>query len=232
MPDTDLLMVPGLLCTEALFGPQIGALRSDVKVTVADHRRADSMAAIAAQVLADAPDRFALCGLSMGGYIALEILRQQPARVTRLALLDASATPETPKARDRRLSMMAYVAEGRFMDVAETFWPLFVHASRLNEADLKARVKAMVSATGPDAYLRQQTAILTREDYRPTLPAVACPALVLCGEQDRLTPVAESQILADGIAGSKLVVLPDCGHLSTLEKPEAVTAALRQWLTA
>jgi pimeloyl-ACP methyl ester carboxylesterase len=226
-----VLLVPGLNCSARLYAEQIPALWRFGPVTVADHTRDDSMDAIAARILAAAPPHFALAGLSMGGYIALTMLRHAPERVRRLALLDTSARPETPEQTERRKPQIALAQAGRFAEVPALQFPIFVHHSRQNDDALRARVRAMAEETGPEAFLRQQQAIMTRPDMRPLLALIDCPTLVLVGDGDELTPPALSQEIAAGIAGSRLVVVPDCGHLSTMERPEAVNRALIEWMT-
>jgi pimeloyl-ACP methyl ester carboxylesterase len=227
-----VLLVPGLNCSARLYAEQIPALWRFGPVTIADHTRDDSMDAIAARILAAAPPRFALAGLSMGGYIALTILRQAPERVRRLALLDTSARPETPEQSARRKPQIALAQMGRFAEVPALQFPLFVHRNRQNDDALRARVRAMAEETGAEAFLRQQNAIMTRPDVRPLLGTIRCPTLVLVGDGDELTPPALAQEIAAGIAGSRLVVIPDCGHLSTMEQPDAVNRALAEWMTA
>ena len=225
-----VVMISGLLASARHYADQIPALWRFGPVTVADHTRDDSMAAIAGRILADAPPAFALVGLSMGGYISLEIMRQAPGRVLKLALLDTSARPDRPDQTERRRAQMEVAREGRLEDVADQQYPLLVDRSRRDDAGLQKIVKTMAVDVGAKAFNRQQMAIIGRADSRPSLAAIACPTLVLVGEGDQLIPMEHSQELADGIAGSNLVVVPDCGHLSTLEQPEAVTAALVDWI--
>jgi pimeloyl-ACP methyl ester carboxylesterase len=226
-----VLLVPGLCCSARLYADQIPALWRFGPVQVADHTRDDNMAAIAAGILNDAPPCFALVGLSMGGYIALTIQQQAPERVQRLALLDTSARPETPEQTARRRPQMALAEAGRFAEVSALQFPVFVHRNRHGDETLKERVRLMAEETGAQAFLRQQRAIMTRPDARPLLPSIKCPTLVLVGDGDELTPPLLSEEIAAGITGSRLVVVPDCGHLSTMERPEAVTKALTDWMT-
>ena len=225
-----VLLVPGLCCSARLYADQVPALWRFGPVQVADHTRDDSMAAIAAGILNDAPPRFALAGLSMGGYIALTILQQAPERVERLALLDTSARPETPEQTARRRPQIALAEGGRFAEVSALQFPIFVHRNRHGDEALKQRVRIMAEETGAEAFLRQQRAIMTRPDARPLLPSIKCPTLVLVGDGDELTPPPLSQEIAAGIAGSRLVVVPDCGHLSTMERPDEVNRALTEWM--
>ena len=231
--DTPLptLLVPGLATTARLYQEQIPVLWQFGPVMVADHRRDDSIAAIARRILDHAPPRFSLLGLSMGGYIAFELLRQAPQRVARLALLDTSARPDATVQSARRREMIELTRSGRFGEIADLSYPLLVHPDRLGDQALLELLRSMAQETGAEAYIRQQTAIMNRCDSRPHLAAIACPTLVLVGDADQLTPPALSQEIAAGIAGAQLTVLPSSGHLSTLEQPQRVSAALVQWLS-
>lgn len=227
-----LVLVPGLLCTRDLYAPQIAGLGDLVSCVAADHTTAPTMRDIAAHILTSAPSRFALCGLSMGGYIAFEIMRQAPDRVTRLALLDTNATAD-PLDRAAFRRGLAEEAHGSGFDaVMAKLTPLFLNARHQRDERLVETVRRMATDTGAVAFARQQEAIITRPDSRPTLPAIRCPTLVLVGRDDVLTPVAAHQEIAAGINGSRLEVIEDCGHLATLEQPERVTAALREWLAS
>jgi len=228
--DLPIVLVPGLNCSARLYAEQVPALWDFGPVTIADHRRDDNVAAIAARILATAPPRFALVGLSMGGYIAFAIARQAPERVARLALLDTSARPDMPEQSERRRGMIALAEGGRFGEVPDLLFPVFVHRNRQGDAALRAIVRTMAEETGPDAFVRQQRAIMTRPDCRPQLASIRCPTLVLVGDGDELTPPMLSEEIAAGIAGARLVRVPDCGHLSTLEQPEPVNRALVTWL--
>jgi pimeloyl-ACP methyl ester carboxylesterase len=225
-----LVLVPGLLCSARLYAPQIAALWPLGQVTIADHRRDHDMAAIAAGILADAPPRFALAGLSMGGYIAFAMMRQAPERIARLALLDTSARPDTPEQKAGRDKSIAMAEAGQLNDIVEALTPRFVHPDHNNET-FQGVIRIMAQETGADAFVRQTKAIKAREDSRPFLAQIACPTLVLVGDSDVLTPPELAKEIAAGVRGSRLVVVPDCGHLSTIEKPDAVNRALSEWLT-
>jgi pimeloyl-ACP methyl ester carboxylesterase len=225
-----IMLVPGLLVTARLYAEQIPALWRMGPVTVADHTRDDSMAAIARRILADAPPQFALAGLSMGGYVAFEIVRQAPERVARLALLSTSAGLDPPEITERRRRQIALAQEGRFGDVADMQFRLLVHRSRLDDEGLQTLVRLMADETGAEAFVRQQTAIIGRADSRPDLARIACPTLVVVGDGDELIAPEHSAEIAGGIPGARLVTIAECGHLSTLERPAQVTAALAEWL--
>jgi pimeloyl-ACP methyl ester carboxylesterase len=227
-----LILLPGLLCTEALWGPQVEGLSDLAEISVADLTGADSMRGMAESVLAGAPERFALAGLSMGGYVAQEIMRIAPGRVERLALLDTSARADTAERREARLEQIRMAREGRFGEVVEgRFLPAMMNPANPFGPELRATVRAMCDAVGPEAFVRQQTAIMSRPDGRADLSRIACPTLVLCGRQDQPTPADLHEEMAAAIPGAKLVVIEDCGHLSTIERPDEVNAAMREWLT-
>jgi pimeloyl-ACP methyl ester carboxylesterase len=227
-----LILVPGLMCSARLYAAQVAALWSFGQVAVADHRRDADMAAIAAAILVDAPPRFALAGLSMGGYIAFAMMRLAPERIAKLALLDTSARPDTPEGKAGREKFIAMAAAGKLTDVVETLTPRFLHRSRHKDETLIRVIRDMAADTGAEAFIRQQKAIMSRADARPLLASIRCLTLVLVGEGDELTPPELAKEIAGGISGAKLTLVPECGHLSTIEKPEAVNAALAEWLSA
>ena len=227
-----LVLVPGLLCSARLYAPQIAALWPSGAITVANHRRDSTMAAIASSILADAPPRFALAGLSMGGYIAFAMLSLAPERILKLALLDTSARPDTAEQTIGRKNFIAMAEAGRLGEVVETLIPRFLHRDRSNDEALKQVVRDMAADTGMEAFVHQQKAIMGRADSRPLLTKIRCPTLVLVGEGDVLTPPELSKEICAGIPGARLIVVPDCGHLSTLEKPHNVNEALAGWLNA
>ena len=227
-----LLLLPGLLCDARLWAAQADALADIADIAIADMTRDDTVAGMVERALRDAPPEFALAGLSMGGYAALEFMRQAPERVTRLALLDTGARADTPEQTTRRRDLIALAERGQFRAVSPRLLPMFVHEARLADAPLVAEITPMAEAVGKDAFLRQQKAIMHRPDSRPGLASIRCPTLVLCGRDDVLTPPALSEEMAGSIPGAKLVLVDDCGHLSTMERPDAVNAAMRDWLQA
>ncbi len=225
-----LILLPGMPLDAALWEHQARHLAEVAEPAVGDLTGHDSVAALAAAVLASAPERFALAGLSMGGYVAFEILRQAPERVAKLALLDTSARPDTPEQTATRQDAVRLVGQGRLRQVVAAGMPRLVHPDRTGEAALVESVQAQAQRVGADGYIRQQTAIMNRPDSRPGLGGIACPTLVLCGRQDAITPPALHEEIAGGIPGARLALIEDCGHLSAMEQPQAVTALLRQWL--
>jgi pimeloyl-ACP methyl ester carboxylesterase len=227
-----IVLVPGLLCSARVYGPQIPALWQFGPIMIADHRRDAEMATIAARILADAPPRFALAGLSMGGYIAFAMLRHAPERIAKLALLDTSARPDTPEQSASREKFIAMAESGKLAEVVEILTQRFLHRSRHNDEALRRAVRDMATDTGAEAFVHQQKAIMSRLDSRPLLATIRCPTMVLVGDGDELVPPELSKEICAGISGARLVVVPGCGHLSTIEKPQAVNAALEEWLSA
>jgi pimeloyl-ACP methyl ester carboxylesterase len=227
-----VVLIPGLIATPRFYEPVVPALWRFGPVTIASHTRDDSVAAIARRILASAPPRFALAGHSMGGYIALEVMRQAGERVAKLALLDTAARADTPEQTERRRQQIAIAAGGKMQAIVDLQFPNLVHASRRGDPALRRACDLMAEETGAEAFVRQQNAIIGRPDSRPSLAAIRCPTLVLVGEQDAVTPPERSQEMAAAIPGARLVVVPDCGHMCALEQPERVTAELLAWLDA
>ena len=228
-----LVLIPGLLCDERLWRHEIEGLADLADpILVPDVTGQDSMQEMARAVLGAAPERFALAGLSMGGYVALEIMRQDPERVEALALLDTSARPDTPEQTKTRLALIKMAQDGRFDEAWRTLLPKIVHPDRTKDPEIVAAVEGMARSVGPEAFERQERAIIGRPDSRTDLRGISCPTLVLCGRDDALTPPPLHEELAAGIPGVSLRMVDRCGHLSTLERPEEVTQAMREWLGA
>ena len=227
----DLLMLPGLNCDARLWRDVVAGLGARARCLVADLRGPDSVAGMAAQALAGAPPRFALAGLSMGGYVAMEIMRLAPERVTRLALLDTSARADDAARTQARMTAIALVEQGKFGLVARTPQPGLLAPQHLGTA-LADDVADMAERAGARAYLGHQKAIMARIDSRPSLAAINVPTLVGVGEADGVTPPELAEEMARLIPGARLVVFPGCAHMSTMEAPDAVTAAMAEWLEA
>jgi pimeloyl-ACP methyl ester carboxylesterase len=230
MPRTPLVLLPGTLLDAELFGHQIAHLADVADVIVGDLANDDSIAGMARTVLAAAPLRFALAGLSLGGIVAFEIMRRAPERVSRLALLDTNPLPPRPEQLAAWAELGGLAEAGGLDQVVDRLLPgLFRPGWRADEGAVRA-VRTMAERIGPEAYGRQLRALAGRADNRPTLGTLACPTLVLVGRQDALTPVATHEEMAAAIPNAALVIVEQCGHLSTLEQPQAVTAALRYWM--
>lgn len=228
--DETLLLMPGLLCDGGLWAGQIAALGGRVRPVVADVASDDDLDAMAHRALDATPGRFALCGLSMGGYAALALLRIAPHRVTRLCLMDTSARPDTPAQSRRRRGLMALAARSRFRGVTPRLLPQLLHPDRLADATLCEAIVAMAERVGQAAFLRQQRAILRRPDSRPGLAGIGVSTLVVAGGGDTLTPPDLAEEMAERIPGAALRIIPDAGHLPPLETPAAVNELLKAWL--
>ena len=226
---TSLLLLPGLLCDAWLWRAQAQELADVANPIVADLTLDNTIAGMAERALSIAPDRFALAGLSMGGYVAFEIMRQAPERVERLALLDTSATPDNPARAAERRKGVTSIKYGRFTGVTQTLLRQLVHPSKL-DTPIGVGVRAMSDRVGGEAFLRQQNAIEHRVDSRPLLAGITVPTLVAVGDSDALTPPHHSRLMHELIAGSNLHVFQACGHLPPVEVPEETCAVLRRWL--
>ena len=228
--NTPLLLLPGLLCDDDLWSAEVAALAGDCDIVIADMTQDDTISGMASRAVARMPETFAVCGLSMGGYTSMEIMRQVPGRVTRLALFDTSPYADPPERIDIRKALIERVRDGDFEGVTGEHFKTFVHPSRHTDDALMGRIRASADNVGPDAYIRQQTAIMGRPDSTDALSKVTCPTLVLCGAEDVLTPPSVHDEMAGMIPGATLVKVPGSGHLPTIEKPDEVIRAMRDWL--
>ncbi len=236
MPDTQehsakqpLLLLPGLLNDTTLWQAQLHALADIAHCHVGDLTRHDTLQATAEAVLADAPPRFALAGFSLGGYIAQQILRIAPQRVTHLALLDTSFKPDSPERAAQRQAQQASVRmPGHFHGFGDKLMRSYIDASRLQDHALVDTVRGMTTRLGAEVFLRQSR--IERVDGTQVLGDWRGPALVLCGRNDAITPLPVSERMAALMPQATLVVIDDCGHLAPLEKPEQVSTAMRDWL--
>lgn len=227
-----LLLLPGLTNDERVWRSVKNALQETTQdIRVGDLRVGETMRDVAAHVLANAPDRFAVAGLSMGGYCALEMVRQAPQRVAGLALVDTSARPDAAEGKANREKQIER-ARTDYAGLVDELLPKWIHPSRLDDEGVAGVVRAMARDAGAEVFARQQRAIMSRADSRPLLPSIHCPAIVVCGRDDQLMPMEIHEELVRGIAGAKLHAVERCGHLAPLERPEAVADAMRSWLKA
>ncbi len=225
-----LFLLPGLLCDRSLWLHQIETLSQAYDVRVADFSSGDSIEAFADHVLENAPERFSVAGLSMGGYVVFELLRRVPQRINRAALIDTSPYADLPEHSDYRRALMQKAQESGMEEITQALLPRLIHPSRTEDEALVRQVDSMAHRIGVDGFLRQQTALLNRVDSFDDLSNITCSVLVMVGRQDALTPLKISQEMAAQIPDAKLVEIENCGHLSTMEQPEATTAVLRYWL--
>lgn len=230
MEKMNLLLLPGLLNDASLFEHQAGALSDVAQITVVDLTGVDSVAGLAAATLSQAPEGpFVLLGLSMGGYVAFEVLRQAPERVSALALLSTSAHPETREASAGREKLIALAAND-FPAVIEALLTRMAHPDHADTPEVGGMFQSMANGLGREVFVRQERAIMSRGDSRALLPDIACPTLVVCGQQDLITPPGVHRELAAAISGARFEIIEQCGHLSPLEQPEPLTEILREWL--
>jgi pimeloyl-ACP methyl ester carboxylesterase len=221
-----IILVPGLTGSLRSYADILSGLWRHGPVTVAHPTEDDTMAGMARRILAEAPPRFVLVGHSMGGYVALEIMRQAAARVAKLALLNTSARTDAPEVTEARLRRIALTRQGRFAEQQAAAFPNSVHPSRAADPALREQARLAAEEVGPDAFIRQQTAIMGRSDSRPLLADIRIPTLVLTSDTDLLVSNAFSREMAEAIPGARLVIVADCGHSSPAEQPAAVNAAL------
>ena len=230
MSKLPLALLPGLLCDHALWQAQSDSLSDVADPWVADLTTQDSIPAMARSVLESMPERFALAGHSMGGYVALEIMREAPERVERLALINTQARPDTPGQQRRRRGLLSLADRGQFKGVTPRLLPLLIAERFLEEQRVAGTVMVMAERVGKDAFKNQQRAILNRMDSVPYLKNIKVPALILCGREDALTPPDVQHEMAERITDADLVILGGAGHLAPLERPEAVSQAMEAWL--
>ena len=229
MPEP-LVFLPGMMCDARLFGPQIAELSADLCVTVAPISQGDRIEEIASSLLDLLPHRFALAGLSMGGIVAMEILRRAPDRITRIALMDTNPLAETPQIAAAREPQIVAARTGRMLDVMrDEMKPKYLAPGPQRE-DVLRLVMDMADALGPDVFVRQSRALQKRRDQQATLRKCKVPALVMCGAHDILCPVKRHEFMAELIPHATLRILDQSGHLPPLEQPAETTQILREWL--
>ncbi|MBT8142083.1 MAG: alpha/beta fold hydrolase [Gammaproteobacteria bacterium] len=229
-----LVLVPGSLCDQRLFAPQINHFSKQRPVYVADVTQSNSISYLASDVLGTIKGAFALAGLSMGGIIAMEVMRQAPERVDRLALLNTSFGSEPSEKQNIRQQQMDLVNRdgmtGLISLVEDYYFPKYLAKNCAYAADIKRTVIDMANDAGIEVFNKQWEALLHRIDSTESLQRVDVPTLILCGEEDVLCKPKIHQKMAELIQESHLEILPDCGHLSTLEKPDMVNRSLQFWL--
>ena len=226
---TPLILIPGLGSDFAVWQPTIKALGSSAECMVGDTLSDDSLPGMAERILSQAPERFSLAGVSMGGMVALEIMRSAPERVMRLALLDTNPCPDTPEQTSQRRSANATaLSSDNFEALATASLKYLVHPKA--SVEVRNALVAMSVRVGTKTYARQNEAVMKRADQRPILPTIEVPTIVIVGAQDVMIPIALSEVIRDGIRSAHLHIIPDCGHLPPIEKPDAVASLFREWM--
>ncbi|WP_435138259.1 alpha/beta fold hydrolase [Pseudopelagicola sp. nBUS_19] len=229
---TPLVMIPGMMCDARLFAPQIAAFSGRRTLVFAPITGRASLEDLAKDVLANAPKRFALAGLSMGGIVAMEVLRQEPERIERIALMDTNPLAEANQIKARRLPQMIKVRDGALGSVMrDEMKPHYLSDTPQRESILNICME-MALDLGPSVFLEQSHALMDRPDQSGTLRSVEVPALILCGREDALCPVSRHELMAQLIPNAQLEIIEGAGHLPTLEQPDLTNAALTRWLEA
>jgi pimeloyl-ACP methyl ester carboxylesterase len=236
-PSRTLILVPGLLCDAAVWEPQVKGLGDLARIEVADHGLLDTLGGMAEKILAQAPPHFAVAGHSMGGRVAFEIVRRAPERVEALGIFDSACKPLAPgeagqKEAAGRWRLATIAREQGMRAMGEEWLRIMIHPSRFEDRPLVETILAMFERKSPEIYEAQIRALLARPDAQPLLPAIECPTLILSGRDDLWALPASHEEMAARIPNSRLVLIPDCGHMAPLERPETVTAAMRRWLGA
>lgn len=227
----NIVMVPGLLCDEALWQFQIPLLKeAGYNIFIPKPTNKDTISALADEVLGQAPARFTLMGLSMGGYICLEIMRKAPERVAKLIITNSSAREDTPETKRRRRALISMAKIGKFKGVTPKLLPLLIHPDRLDDDDLTQIIMDMAERVGRDAFENQQKAILSRVDSRESLKEIECETLIIGGDEDAITPVEMAEEMAELIANTRLTIVKGCGHLAPLEKPDQFNDLLTDFI--
>lgn len=225
-----LVLLPGMMCDARLYGPQIGAFSAERVIITAPMNDHDNVPALAKDILDNAPPKFALAGLSMGGIVAMEVIRQAADRVTRLALLDTNPKAEAPAIAKNREPQMTKVLQGELRAVMRDE----MKPNYLTDGPRKAQIldlcMAMAETLGPDVFIKQSRALQSRPDQQETLRKVGVPTLILCGEDDALCPLHRHELMRDLIPGATLTVVKDAGHMPTLEQPHITNEAFAKWL--
>jgi pimeloyl-ACP methyl ester carboxylesterase len=226
-----LILLPGLACDAELFAGQLPTLVAQHDVTVSNvHTRCATLPQMATTLLAEHPGAHVFVGVSMGGMLLLELLRQAPQRVRAGALLGSTARPDTPELIKLRSQACELFAAGRMDEVLRANLPLSFHPDSASRRDLVADYLAMIRRAGADQLIAQNRAVMARVDSRPRLSAIACPLLVICGDADTITPPDQAAEIATAVPGARLKMVPRAGHMLTMEQPALVTSLLTDWL--
>ena len=224
------IVIPPLLCSPLAYVPVLDTLWSRGQVTIADTRRDKTIAAMAERLLRENTGDFAVLGTSMGGYVALEVMRQAPERVTALALVSTSARADTDEQKAARARQSALVEAGQFTTLIDAAFPGVVAAENESDEALLAIWRQMTTPVGADAFLRQQQAVVNRADLRYILPAITCPTAIIHGAGDRLIPVTAAEESAAALPTATYTVIENAGHFLFHEQPAAASAAIVAWL--
>ena len=230
MSGLPIVFIPGLMCTGRIYQHQTETLGQSRPVVLANHWSHDTMAGIARSILDVAPERFALAGTSMGGYAALEIMRQAPQRVAKLILMSTSAKPDAPERSADRRKQVDGARKYGLRAGTKALYPKLVHPARHEDGPLLTTFIEMAEQLGVEAFARQIEAIIGRADSRPTMSEIKSPTLVIAGKEDALITPDNSEEIAAGIKGAKLELIEHCGHMGMIEKPETYTKLIGDFI--
>lgn len=232
MKKIPLILLPGTLCDERLWQHQVKALEDIVEITIVDISRSDTIKGIAKDVLAEAPERFALAGLSLGGIVALEIMRLEPERVLKLALFDTNPNPPREEQLVGWQKVLDSEKTAQFIhEITDELLPALIHPDRQNDEELKRTIHQMAASIGTEGYIRQLKAVRSREDQRSVLSTILCPTMLFVGQQDIVCPPSLSEYMQQQIPHAEMVVIENAGHLPTLEQPSVVNEQMNYWLS-
>jgi len=226
-----LYMLPGLLCDETVFAPQVAGLCDAIDVRIPNFLGLNCLIDMAQHVLDVAPQRFSIAGFSMGGRVAFQIMAMAPQRIERFCAFDTGAGPLAEREEISRLAVVDLAYREGMAALAAAWLPPMLHPSRRADAAFIEPLTAMVLRATPEIHEKQIRALVNRPDARPVLPTISCPTLIACGRQDDWSPVAQHEIMAAAIPNAHLEVFDDCGHFLPLEQPEAFNAALSKWMS-
>ena len=223
-------MVPGMMCNERIFSPQIEELSKNLEVTVADISNFPSVSELASDVLKKAPKSFSLLGHSMGGIVAMEIYSQQPKRVEKLILMDTNPKAELDEVKLKREPQIREVNKGKLLEVMRDEMKPNYLAESENKRSVLNVCMDMALTLGPDVFINQSRALQTRADQQNTIQSIKIPVLIMCGSEDKLCPVERHEMMHNMISDSDLKIINNAGHMPTLEQPRETTEVIKEWL--
>ena len=225
-----LVMVPGMMCDERIFSPQIEALSQNLEVTIADISNFSSVRELASDVLKKAPKKFSLLGHSMGGIVAMEIYSQEPNRIEKLILMDTNPKAELDEVKLKREPQIREVNKGKLLEVMrDEMKPNYLAESENKRCVLNVCMD-MALTLGPDVFINQSRALQSRLDQQNTIQSIKIPVLIVCGSEDKLCPVERHEMMHNMITDSDLKIINNAGHMPTLEQPRETTEVIKEWL--
>lgn len=223
-------MVPGMMCDERIFSPQIEALSQNLEVTIADISNFSSVRELASDVLKKAPKKFSLLGHSMGGIVAMEIYSQEPNRIEKLILMDTNPKAELDEVKLKREPQIREVNKGKLLEVMRDEMKPNYLAESENKTSVLSICMDMALNLGPDVFINQSRALQSRLDQQNTIQSIKIPVLIMCGSEDKLCPVERHEMMHNMISDSDLKIINNAGHMPTLEQPRETTEVIKEWL--